>query len=301
MSDIRYDNRVAVVTGAGSGIGRAYALELAARGASVVVNDLGCDVSGDGEDSSFADSVADEIVSAGGKAVANYDDVATTSGGESIIRTAVDSFGSVDILVNNAGITRDRSLLKIDEYDWDRVLDIHLKSAFNLTKPALGHMKEKTYGRIIFTTSGVGLYGNFGQTNYAAAKMGIIGFLQTLVQETMKYNIKCNAIAPLAATRMTKQLFPENVASVLKPENVAALGLYLASEENEETGCIFNAAGGWYSRVEVVCYEGMVIGNGKSAVTPEEIKKNWEKINSKDNGKHLNNLNESFQHLASLF
>ena len=300
MADIHYKQRVAVVTGAGSGIGKAYALELAKRGASVIVNDLGCDTAGNGHDEASADTVATAIKELGGTAIAHYGDIATSAGGQSLIDLAVNSCGRIDILVNNAGITRDKTLLKIEEADWDRVVDIHLKGAFNTTKPALKVMKENNYGRMVFTTSGVGLYGNFGQTNYAAAKLGLVGFLQTLGLETMKYNIKCNAIAPLAATRMTADLFPPNLAALLQPEPVAALGLYLLSEQNSATGGIYNAAGGWYSRSEIICYEGAVIGDGKEAITPEDIQAHWDDINGRKNGKRLNNLHESFQYIAPL-
>lgn len=301
MSKIHFNDRVAVVTGAGNGIGRAYALALAQRGAKVVVNDLGCDVSGRGSDNASSDKVVKEIRDGGGSAIAHYQDISTSTGGESLIELAVDTYGAVDIVINNAGNTRDKNLLKIEETDWDSVVNTHLKGTFNVTKPAVKLMKERNFGRIIFTTSGVGLYGNFGQTNYAAAKLGLVGFLQTLAIETIKYDVKCNAIAPLAATRMTEKLFPPHLAEILKPEHVTALGLYLASDEVDSTGCIFNAAGGWYSKSEIICYEGTIIGDGKTDVTPEDIQANWHNIESTRNGKKLNNLTESFQYLLPLF
>lgn len=300
MSGIRYDNKVAVITGSGNGIGKAYALELAHRGAKVVINDLGCDVAGEGSNSSCADEVVKEITTGGGSAVAHYEDVSTKQGADSLVELAVNTFGSVDILINNAGITRDKNLLKIEESDWDRVIGIHLKGAYNVTRPALKLMKANNFGRIIFTTSGVGLYGNFGQTNYAAAKLGLVGFLQTLAIETLKYNIKCNAVAPLAATRMTERLFPPKLAALLKPEHVTALGLFLVAEDCNSTGCIYNAAGGWYSKTEIICYEGTLIGDGESVITPEDIQSNWEAINSVNHGRRLNNLTESFRHISPL-
>jgi len=196
MSEIRYDGRVAVVTGAGAGIGREYALELAKRGAKVVVNDLGGARDGSGSGTSAADAVVEEIKNAGGEAVANYDNVATMDGGESIVKTAVDAFGKVDILVNNAGILRDKSFLKMSEAEWDAVIGVHLKGAFCVTQPAVKVMKENNYGRVIFTSSTSGLYGNFGQTNYGAAKLGVVGIMNTLKLEVAKYDIKVNTIAP---------------------------------------------------------------------------------------------------------
>jgi len=301
VSTIDYQDKVAIVTGAGNGIGRAYALELAKRGARVVVNDLGCDVAGEGRDKNTADKLVREIDACGGEAIAHHGDVSDTDEANALIDLASKTYGSVDILINNAGITRDKNLLKVEEADWDRVIDIHLKGAYNVTRPAVKLMKENNYGRIIFTTSGVGLYGNFGQTNYAAAKLGLVGLLQTLAIETLKYNIKSNAIAPLAATRMTQSLFPPQLAELLKPEHVAALGLFLVSEQSDSTGCIYNAAGGWYSKTEIVCYKGTVIGDGKGTVTPEDIQAHWTDISATQEGKRLNNLHESFQYLTPLF
>ncbi|MBU3915928.1 SDR family NAD(P)-dependent oxidoreductase, partial [bacterium] len=208
MADINYNGRVAIVTGAGQGIGRMYALELGKRGAKVVVNDLGGARDGAGSNQSAADKVVDEIKAAGGKAVANYDSVATMEGGENIVKTAVDAYGKVDILINNAGILRDKSFLKMTEEEWDLVIAVHLKGSFCVTQPAVKLMKEKNYGRIIFTSSTSGLYGNFGQTNYGAAKLGVVGIMNTLKLETGKYNIKVNTIAPTAWSRMTNDLFP---------------------------------------------------------------------------------------------
>ena len=198
MADIRYDGRVAIVTGAGQGIGRMYALELAARGAKVVVNDLGGARDGDGSDQSAADKVVVEIKAAGGQAVANYDSVATMQGGANIVQTAVDAFGKVDILVNNAGILRDKSFLKMSEQEWDLVIAVHLKGAFCVTQPAVKLMKAANYGRIIFTSSTSGIYGNFGQCNYGAAKMGLVGLMNCLKLEVANYDIKVNTVAPTA-------------------------------------------------------------------------------------------------------
>jgi NAD(P)-dependent dehydrogenase (short-subunit alcohol dehydrogenase family) len=206
MSEIRYDGKVAIITGAGGGLGKTYALMLASRGASVVVNDLGGAADGTGAGTSMADSVVKEITEAGGQAVSNYDSVATPEGGEAICKTALDAFGRIDILVNNAGILRDKTFAKLEPQHLEAVLDVHLKGGFFVTQPAFRAMKENNYGRIVFASSGAGIFGNFGQTNYGAAKMGLVGLCNVLAVEGAKYNIKCNAIAPIAKTRLTEQL-----------------------------------------------------------------------------------------------
>jgi NAD(P)-dependent dehydrogenase (short-subunit alcohol dehydrogenase family) len=300
MSDIRFNDRVAIVTGAGAGLGKSYALEFARRGAKVVVNDLGSALDGSGSSHNAADLVVNEIKAAGGQAVANYDSVSTVQGGENILKTALDAFGSADILVNNAGIVRDHSLQKLTEDEWDIVLAVHLKGAYNLTRPALAAMKEKNYGRVIFTSSGVGLYGNFGQANYAAAKMGLIGFMNTLVLENAKYNIKLNAIAPNAASRMTEKIMPPPLFEKLKPEHIAPIVMWLSSEQNQDNGMIFNCMGGWYSRTAIMCGPGVTIGDGKQTVTAEDIQKNWDAIKSLDDAKTLGSIQQSFGLIASL-
>ncbi|GAH01589.1 unnamed protein product, partial [marine sediment metagenome] len=192
---MRFDDRVAIVTGAGAGLGRAYALELARRGARVLVNDLGGARDGSGKGSkSPAEQVVEEIKRAGGEAVANFDNVATPEGGENIVRTALDAFGRVDILINNAGILKDKTFLKMEPKNWKAVLDVHLNGAYFVTRPAMAVMKDNGYGRIVMTTSAAGLYGNFGQTNYSAAKTALVGLMNTLKLEGMKYNIHINTI-----------------------------------------------------------------------------------------------------------
>ena len=200
MSDIRFDGRVAVITGAGGGLGKTYALDLGRRGAKVVVNDLGGKSDGTGGGHSMADGVVDEIKSAGGEAIANYDSVSTPEGGEGIIRSAVEKFGRVDVVINNAGILRDKTFLKLTPDELGIVLDVHLKGAFYVSQPAFRVMKEKGYGRFVFTSSAAGIFGNFGQTNYGAAKMGLVGLMNVLAVEGAKYNIRCNTIAPTART-----------------------------------------------------------------------------------------------------
>lgn len=300
MEAIKFDGKVVIVTGAGAGIGRSHAMGFAQRGAKVVVNDLGGALDGSGGSHSAADVVVQEIKDLGGEAVANYDSVATIDGGKNIVQTAVDAFGTVDILVNNAGIVRDHSLTKLTEDEWDAVMDVHLKGAYCVTKPAFEVMKEKKYGKVIFTSSGVGLYGNFGQANYGAAKMGLIGLMNTLNIEGAKHNIKINAIAPNAASRMTEKLFPPNMQEKLKVEYITPLVLALASEENKDAGMIFNCMGGWFSRTAIMCSEGVIIGDGTGDISPEDVMNNWEKICSTENGKTLGSIGESFGYLGKI-
>ncbi len=300
MTDIRFDDKVAIITGAGAGLGKTYALSLAARGAKVVINDLGGARDGSGSSSSAADIVVEEIKASGGEAVANYDSVATKEGGENIVKTAVDAYGKVDILVNNAGILRDRSFAKLSEEEWDSVIGVHLKGAYCVTQPAFKIMKENAYGRIVNTTSGAGLYGNFGQSNYCAAKMGLVGLMNNISIEGARYNIKCNTIAPVAASRLTEDILPPDILEKLEPRFVTPLVLYLSSEENQNTKMIFNCAAGWYSRTEIICDSGICIGDGKREIQVEEIRDNWGKISSLDDAKPLNSVTDSFAYLTPL-
>ena len=224
MSGINFENKTVVVTGAGNGLGKAYALEFANRGANVVVNDIGGSVTGDGSENAPADVVVEEINSSGGSAVANYDSVATKQGGESIIESALSNFGSVDAVVNNAGILRDKSFAKMEEDDLNAIIDVHLKGTFFVCQPAFIQMKEQGYGRFVNVSSPSGLFGNFGQLNYGAAKMGIVGLTNVLAIEGAKYNIKANVIAPNAATRMTETLFGEDMSKLLTVDNITPLG-----------------------------------------------------------------------------
>lgn len=299
---IRFDDRVAVITGAGAGLGRVYALELAKRGAKVVVNDLGGarDGSGKGE-SAPADNVAKEIKDLGGEAVPNYDNVALAEGGENIIRTAIDAFGKVDIVINNAGILRDKSFVKSDPENWQIVLDVHLTGAFNVTRPAFINMRENGYGRIVMTTSAAGLYGNFGQTNYSAAKMGLVGFMNTLKLEGAKYNIKVNTIAPVAASRLTEDVLPPDMLDKLKPEFVAPMVLYLCSESCNDSGYIFNCALGYYNRAAVITGAGDVVGNGKDVPTPEQVADHWNNIVSLEGGKEFSQVGDQLMDALSKF
>lgn len=278
MAEIRFDDRVAIVTGAGQGIGRMYALELAARGAKVVVNDLGGARDGSGANQAAADQVVDEIKAAGGEAVANYDSVATMAGGANIVQTAVDAFGKVDILVNNAGILRDKSFLKMSEQEWDLVINVHLKGAFCVTQPTLKLMKAANYGRVIFTSSTSGLYGNFGQSNYGAAKMGLVGLMNCLKMEVANYNIKLNTVAPTAYSRMTSDIFPPEFEQKLKPQFNAPMVLYLASEANTVSGMTFAMGAGWYGRTAIVSGNGACLGDGERSISPEEIAEQFVQI-----------------------
>jgi NAD(P)-dependent dehydrogenase (short-subunit alcohol dehydrogenase family)/putative sterol carrier protein len=292
LPEIRFDGRVAIVTGAGAGLGRTYALELAKRGAKVVVNDFGGSRDGAGGGSaSPADRVVEEIRAAGGEAVANYDNVATPEGGEKIVKTAVDFFGKVDILINNAGILRDKSFLKMDPENWNAVLAVHLNGAYNVTRPAFAVMKEKGYGRVVMTTSAAGLYGNFGQTNYSSAKMGLLGFMNTLKLEGAKYNVKVNTIAPVAASRLTEDVMPPDMFERMQPDFVAGIVLYLSSENCAESGDIFNAAAGFYSRAAILTGPGAVLSDGKTIPTPEEVRDHFEKIDSLAGAAELSDAN----------
>jgi NAD(P)-dependent dehydrogenase (short-subunit alcohol dehydrogenase family)/acyl dehydratase/putative sterol carrier protein len=271
---IRFDDRVAIVTGAGAGLGRIYSIELARRGARVVVNDLGGNRDGAGEGSfGPADKVVEEIRAMGGEAVANYDSVATSEGGRGIVNTALEAFGRLDILINNAGILRDRSLAKMEPEDWDAVMSVHLDGAYNVSRPAFSTMRENRYGRIVVITSASGLNGNFGQTNYSAAKMALIGFMNTLKLEGEKHGIKVNAVAPIAATRLTEELLPPDLSEKMKPDFVAPLVLLLCSEECRVSGRVYSAGMGYYSRVGLVTGPGTVIGDGKQIPSPELVER----------------------------
>jgi NAD(P)-dependent dehydrogenase (short-subunit alcohol dehydrogenase family) len=271
---IRFDGRVAIVTGAGGGLGRCYALELARRGAAVVVNDLGEAVDSTGGSPRMAEAVVDEIRAAGGEAVANHDSVADRAGAQRMVDEAVRKYGSVDILVNNAGILRDKTFVKMELDDFEAVVDVHLMGSVNVTRAVFPLMKERGYGRIVLTTSSSGLYGNFGQTNYGAAKLGLVGFMNTLKLEGAKYGIKVNAIAPTAATRMTDGLWPSGVEDAMAPEHVAPAVMYLCSE-NCPSGHIIEAGGTYFARVAIVEAKGVVFGR---QVTAEDVASRYEEI-----------------------
>src|SRR5258706_8292096 len=251
MEDIRFDGRVALITGAGRGLGRPYALELARRGARVVVNDFGGGTDGRGGGSPLADAVVEEIADAGGEAIANYDSVSTPAGGEAMVRTAVDRFGKVDIVINNAGILRDKTFVKLLPEDLEVILDVHLKGAFYVTQPAFRVMRENGYGRIVLTSSASGMLGNFGQSNYAAGKTGLLGLSNVLAIEGAKYGITSNVLTPVARTRLTEELLGAALADHVRPECVTPLVVYLVSEQCRATHQIFTAGGGRYAKLFV--------------------------------------------------
>ena len=278
---IDFQDRVVAVTGAGGGLGRAHALLLAKHGAAVVVNDLGGDVRGTGSGQSMADAVVAEITAAGGAAVANYSSVTERDSGERLLAAALDEFGRLDGLINNAGILRDKSFSKMEADDVDAVLDVHLRGAFRVTRPIFAHMKEQNYGRIVMTSSGSGLFGNFGQANYGAAKMGLVGLMNVLKLEAAKYDIKVNSIAPIARTRMTEDLFGEFIES-FDPTAVSPAVVYLVSEACEVNGDIWSVGGGQVSRLFVGMCDGYFRHPSDGELTAAEISENLSLVRSED-------------------
>ena len=273
MTDLGFDGKVAIVTGAGGGLGKQHALLLASRGARVVVNDVGGSVSGEGSDKGPADAVVDEIRSQGGEAVSDNHSVSTPEGGEAIVQTAINEFGQIDIVVNNAGILRDKTFQNMNPELLDPVLDVHLKGAFYVTRPAWVHMREQRYGRVVNTSSNAGILGNFGQTNYGAAKMGLVGLTRVLAAEGAKYNIKVNAIAPLARTRMTQDVLGEAVA-LLEPELVSPVMAWLVHEDVPVTGEIYSVGGGRVARFFI----GMTQGYFNRELTVEDVRDHFDQI-----------------------
>jgi len=297
---ISFEGRVAVITGAGAGLGKSYAMELARRGAKVLVNDLGGARDGSGGGAATpADQVVAEIIAGGGEAVANYDNVATADGGEAVIKTAIDTFGRVDIVINNAGILRDKSFVKMEPENWQAVLAVHLNGAYNVTRPAFAVMKENGYGRILMTTSAAGLYGNFGQTNYSAAKMALVGLMNTLKLEGKKYDIAVNTIAPLAASRLTEDIMPPDIFEKAQPEFVVPMALYLVSEACDVTGQIFNAGMSYFSRAAMVTGPGIQVDSGDRLPTVEDIEENWAEIDTLNGAKELSDLTTALMDLLT--
>ncbi|MFZ6004832.1 MAG: SDR family oxidoreductase [Actinomycetota bacterium] len=287
MTDLGFDGKVAIITGAGGGLGRSHALDLARRGALVVVNDLGGSSDGTGHSETAAQKVVDEIKAAGGEAVASYDSVATPEGGAGIVKTAVDSFGRVDIIINNAGILRDTSFKNMTPDQLNPVIDVHLRGAFYVTQPAWQLMRDQGYGRIINTSSAAGIFGNFGQTNYGAAKMGLVGLTRVLAVEGAKNNIKVNAIAPVAKTRMTEELLGA-AADKLAPEFVTPVVTYLAHEDCPVTGEVYSVGGGRVARIFV----GVTPGYYDAALSAESVRDHFDEIRKEDGYEVPSNLNE---------
>ena len=289
MSDIRFDDRTVIITGAGNGLGKTYALEFCRRGANVVVNDLGGSAFGDGSDKAAADVVVDEIKAAGGNAVANYDSV---TDGDQIVATALDTFGKVDVVINNAGILRDKTFHKMEESDWNLIYEVHVLGAFKVTHAAWPHMRDQNYGRIVFTTSAAGIYGNFGQTNYSMAKLGQLGMSQTLALEGISKNILVNTIAPIAGSRLTETVMPQDLVDALQPEYVMPLVIKLCDEESKETGGLFEVGAGWIGKLrwERSKGHGFNLSEGFSA---EDVSENWNSITDFNDAEHPGNIADS--------
>ena len=288
---IEFKGKVAIVTGAGGGLGRAHALDLAKRGAKVVVNDLGGAVDGTGGNSAAAEAVVKEITDAGGEAFANGASVSDDAGVDHLVKQTMDKWGRVDILVANAGILRDKSFAKMEMRDFDAVMAVHLMGTVKPCKALWEIFKKQQYGRIVVTTSSTGLYGNFGQTNYGAAKLSLIGFMNTLKLEGAKDNIKVNAICPVAGTRMTENLMPPNLIAMLKPEYVTPAVVYLVSED-APTGTILTAAAGVFAAAQIVETDGVNLGH---AATADDVAANIAKICDFANAKHYNQGGEQSQ------
>ena len=294
--DIGFDNKVVIITGAGGGLGRCHALEFARRGARIVVNDLGGSVDGSGGDTSPAQKVVAEIEALGGEAIANGDSVATTEGGQAIVQTAIDNFGQVDVVVNNAGILRDKTFHNMEPDMISSVLDVHLRGAFNVTQPAWHHFREQGSGAVINTSSNAGILGNFGQANYGAAKMGLVGFTNVLAIEGRKRGIRVNAIAPVADTRMTKDLLGP-LADNLEPELITPVVVWLASDECEASGEVYSVAGGMVARFFV----GLTQGIFDRDLTAERVRDRWDDIRNEDGYDVFADNSGEIQKLFKLF
>lgn len=275
--ELRFDGKVAVVTGAGNGLGKTYALLFASRGARVVVNDLGGSTHGEGADSKAADLVVEEIKKAGGEAVANYDSVEF---GDKIIATALEAFGRVDIVVNNAGILRDVSFRKMTQKDWDLIYTVHMVGTYSLSRAAWGPMREQGYGRIVNVASAAGLYGNVGQANYSAMKLGILGLTKTLAREGESKDIKVNCIAPLAGSRMTATVMPQEMVDALRPEFVAPAVAYLCHEDCESSGQVFELGAGWIAQLRWQRAKGGFLPYGDTSV--EAVAAMWDDVTNFD-------------------
>ena len=281
--------KVAIVTGAGGGIGKEHALELARRGAKVVVNDLGGTVDGSGA-SDAANEVVDLIKSEGGEAIANDASVTDLDAVKAMVNQAMDEWGRIDILVNNAGILRDKSFHKVTLEDFNLVMDVHFQGSLNCTHTVFPIMREQEYGRIVFTSSSSGVFGNFGQTNYGSAKMAMIGLMNTLKLEGQNKNVFTNSITPVAYTRMTEGLIPEDFGKNLQPEFVTPAVIYLASE-NAPNGVIMAAGAGVFSRIFIHETMGISLGMGED-MTPENIQASWDKISDMEDARALQNGGE---------
>jgi NAD(P)-dependent dehydrogenase (short-subunit alcohol dehydrogenase family) len=297
-SSLIFAGRTAIVTGGGGALGSAYAIELAKRGCQVVVNDVGGSLTGVVDDSENpAARVVSHIVSNGGKAVVNYDSVLNA---ESIVETALKSFGSCDILINNAGILRDKSFAKMTKDDWDAVMGVHLEGTYSMCRAAWGHMQQKKFGRIINIGSGAGLYGNFGQANYSAAKMAIFGLSNTLAKEGASFNIMANCVVPVAESRMTETVLPPNLLSLLGPEHVVPIVTYLCHEDSTENGACYEVGGGWYSKVRFERSAGVRLGDESTVCSAEDIAASMQQIEDFSQGASYPSSLESLKNMAML-
>jgi NAD(P)-dependent dehydrogenase (short-subunit alcohol dehydrogenase family) len=294
---IEFRDRVAIVTGAGRGLGASHARLLASRGAAVVVNDPGVGIDGNDPEQRAADAVVDEIIEAGGSAVAEYSSVADPAGAEAIVSKALEEYGRADILVNNAGILRDKALHNLEWPDLDAVLSVHLKGSFYVSRAALRAMRERSYGRIVMIASNAGILGNFGQSNYGAAKMGVVGLANVLKLEGAKYNIKVNVVAPLARTRMTEQILGP-VAEKLDPELVSPVVAYFCSEDCPFSGEIWSVAGGNVSRFFVARTPGYFKPPAAGPLSVEDVAANVEQIRGESGYAVLGSATEELQALA---
>ncbi|QXH36599.1 SDR family oxidoreductase [Pseudomonas muyukensis] len=292
---VNLQDRVVIVTGAGGGLGRAHALLFAAHGARVVVNDLGGTTHGEGANASAADRVVEEIRAAGGTAVANHDSV---TDGARIVEQALDSFGRVDVLVNNAGILRDKTFHKMDDSDWELVYRVHVEGAYKVTHAAWPHLREQNWGRVIFTSSTSGIYGNFGQANYGMAKLGLYGLTRTLAIEGRKYGVLVNAIAPTGGTRMTEGLIPPQVFERLRPELISPLVVYLGSEQCQDSGELYEVGGGWIGKVRWERSQGVGF-DPREGFTPEQVADNWARIGDFDGAGHPQDSLQAMQQMMA--
>lgn len=283
---LRFDNRVAVITGAGGGLGRAYAIEFARRGAKILVNDLGGDINGGGSSARPADAVVDEIRAAGGDAIASHHSV---EAGEAIVASALAAFGRVDVVINNAGILRDSSFRKMTDADWEKVIAVHLTGAYKVAHAAWPHMLKQGFGRIVNTSSAAGIYGNFGQANYAAAKLGLVGLTNTLAVEGAGKGILVNAVAPVAGSRLLETISSPEMVAALSPDYVVPLVIRLCAEGSAETGSLFEVGAGWMAKLRWERARGTAfdIGDG---ITAEMVDQAWDQITDFSDAEHPANL-----------